>query len=110
MALHIAQTAEYLQEKALFQLQDVEYFLVTHYHPDHAGLAQEVKLIGIQLVILENLTLTIGFGRRRLNPGEHKDLLSELGTSIIMAYNGSWLFCVSKSGDHEFSGLITSTV
>ena len=35
-------------------LQDVKYLLVTHYHPDHAGLAQEVKSIGIQLVVLEN--------------------------------------------------------
>lgn len=35
-------------------LQDVKYLLVTHYHPDHAGLAQEVKLKGIQLVVIEN--------------------------------------------------------
>lgn len=35
-------------------LQDVRYLLVTHYHPDHAGLAQEVKQKGIQLVVLEN--------------------------------------------------------
>ncbi len=35
-------------------LQDVKYLLITHYHPDHAGLAQEVKLKGIQLVVLEN--------------------------------------------------------
>jgi ribonuclease/clavin/mitogillin len=35
-------------------LQDVKYLLVTHYHPDHAGLAQEVKSIGVQLVVLEN--------------------------------------------------------
>ena len=35
-------------------LQDVKYLLVTHYHPDHAGLAQEVKSIGLQLVVVEN--------------------------------------------------------
>jgi glyoxylase-like metal-dependent hydrolase (beta-lactamase superfamily II) len=35
-------------------LQDVKYLLVTHYHPDHAGLAQEVKSIGTQLVVVEN--------------------------------------------------------
>jgi glyoxylase-like metal-dependent hydrolase (beta-lactamase superfamily II) len=35
-------------------LQYVKYLLVTHYHPDHAGLAQEVKSLGIQLVVLEN--------------------------------------------------------
>ncbi len=35
-------------------LQDIKYLLTTHYHPDHAGLAQEVKLKGIQLVVMEN--------------------------------------------------------
>lgn len=36
------------------QLQDVRYLLITHYHPDHAGLAQELKLKGVQLVVMEN--------------------------------------------------------
>lgn len=35
-------------------LQDVEYLLVTHYHPDHAGLVQEVKRKGVQLIVMEN--------------------------------------------------------
>lgn len=35
-------------------LQDIKYLLVTHYHPDHAGLAQELKLKGVLLVVLEN--------------------------------------------------------
>ncbi len=35
-------------------LQDIKYLLVTHYHPDHAGLAQEIKSKGIELVVLEN--------------------------------------------------------
>jgi ribonuclease/clavin/mitogillin len=35
-------------------LKDIKYLLITHYHPDHAGLAQELKLKGIQLVVLEN--------------------------------------------------------
>ncbi len=35
-------------------LQDVKHLLITHYHPDHAGLAQEVKLKGVQLVVMEN--------------------------------------------------------
>jgi glyoxylase-like metal-dependent hydrolase (beta-lactamase superfamily II) len=35
-------------------LQDVRHLLITHYHPDHAGLAQEMKLKGIQLIVLED--------------------------------------------------------
>lgn len=34
-------------------LKEIQYFLATHYHPDHAGLAQELKNKGIQLILLE---------------------------------------------------------
>ena len=36
------------------QLLDIKYFLCTHYHPDHAGLAQELKRTGIKLIVMEN--------------------------------------------------------
>jgi endoribonuclease LACTB2 len=35
------------------QLPEIKYFLCTHYHPDHAGLAQELKRTGIQLIIMD---------------------------------------------------------
>jgi ribonuclease/clavin/mitogillin len=35
-------------------LKDIKYLLITHYHLDHAGLAQELKLKGIRLIVLEN--------------------------------------------------------
>lgn len=34
-------------------LADIKYLLVTHYHPDHAGLVQELKENGIKLIVLE---------------------------------------------------------
>src|SRR5689334_14441669 len=34
-------------------LADVPYLLITHYHPDHAGLAQEVKRLGVRLLVLD---------------------------------------------------------
>jgi endoribonuclease LACTB2 len=34
-------------------LDQLKHFLATHYHPDHAGLAEELKRTGSQLVILE---------------------------------------------------------
>lgn len=49
-------------------LQDVKYLLITHYHPDHAGLAQEVKSIGIQLVVLENQQSFIPKLRQYMKP------------------------------------------
>ena len=35
------------------ELQEITYLLATHYHPDHAGLVQEVKNQGVCLIILE---------------------------------------------------------
>lgn len=34
-------------------LQDIKYLLVTHFHPDHAGLAQELKKLGVKLILLD---------------------------------------------------------
>ena len=33
--------------------QDIKYFLVTHFHPDHAGMTQELKNIGIRHILLD---------------------------------------------------------
>ncbi len=35
------------------RLEDVEYLLVTHFHPDHAGAAQELKDLGVRLVVFD---------------------------------------------------------
>lgn len=34
-------------------LRELRYGLATHYHPDHAGLAQELKQAGVPLLVLE---------------------------------------------------------
>jgi glyoxylase-like metal-dependent hydrolase (beta-lactamase superfamily II) len=34
-------------------VSQINYLVITHYHPDHAGLAQEVKNEGVKLVVLE---------------------------------------------------------
>ena len=33
---------------------EIRYLLVTHFHPDHAGLAQELKNLGMKLILLKN--------------------------------------------------------
>src|SRR3990172_7904304 len=33
---------------------DIKYLLVSHFHPDHAGLKQELKNLGAKLVLLES--------------------------------------------------------
>jgi endoribonuclease LACTB2 len=41
------------------KLTDIPYCLATHYHPDHAGLAQDLKNMGIELIVLENQVDTL---------------------------------------------------
>lgn len=33
---------------------EIKYLLVTHFHPDHSGLTQELKNIGASLILLES--------------------------------------------------------
>ncbi|HLO15997.1 MAG TPA: MBL fold metallo-hydrolase [Anaerolineales bacterium] len=35
-------------------IKEIKYLLVTHFHPDHAGLTQELKNLGIKLILLES--------------------------------------------------------
>ncbi len=39
-------------------LNEIKYLLVTHFHPDHAGLTQELRNLGAKLILLES---QIGF-------------------------------------------------
>ena len=45
-------TAE-LKRKGI-ALAEIKYLLVTHFHPDHAGLTQELKKLGPKLLLLES--------------------------------------------------------
>ena len=35
-------------------LDEIKYLSVTHFHPDHAGLTQELKKLGTKLLLLES--------------------------------------------------------
>lgn len=35
-------------------IAEITDLLVTHFHPDHAGLTQELKNLGVELILLEN--------------------------------------------------------
>ena len=40
-------------------LDEIRYGLATHYHPDHAGLAQELKEAGVPLLVMDVQTAAI---------------------------------------------------
>jgi glyoxylase-like metal-dependent hydrolase (beta-lactamase superfamily II) len=40
--------------------EEIKYILVTHFHPDHSGLAQDIKNLGASLILLESQVGYIG--------------------------------------------------
>lgn len=52
-------------------LPEIRYALATHYHIDHAGLAQDLKLAGVPLLVLESQIAAIPVMKRWTKPHDH---------------------------------------
>lgn len=52
-------------------LQEIGYLLVMHSHPDHAGLAQELKAQGLRLIVLGQQRAAISLLKRHMKPAQH---------------------------------------
>ncbi len=52
-------------------LPEIKYLLVTHYHPDHAGLAQELKEKGVPLIVIDSQRSAIPQLGRFIKPSFH---------------------------------------
>jgi glyoxylase-like metal-dependent hydrolase (beta-lactamase superfamily II) len=46
-----------LKRKGL-SVKDIQYFLVTHFHPDHAGLTEDLKKLGVKHLLFD---VQVGF-------------------------------------------------
>jgi glyoxylase-like metal-dependent hydrolase (beta-lactamase superfamily II) len=72
-------------------LQDIGYLLITHYHPDHAGLAQELKAKGARLIVLEQQLPAIPVLKAFMKPSNpYVDIT--LHDNIALAVSGSRAF------------------
>ena len=52
-------------------LKEIKYALATHYHIDHAGLAQELKHAGVSLLVMETQVAAIPLMKRFTKPQDH---------------------------------------
>jgi endoribonuclease LACTB2 len=52
-------------------MAEIRAAVATHYHIDHAGLAQELKEAGVPLVVLETQTAAIPLMKRWTKPADH---------------------------------------
>lgn len=58
-------------ERMGVSLPDIKHFLVTHYHPDHAGLAQELKRLGLKLIVVDTQVSAIPVLRSYTKPRDN---------------------------------------
>lgn len=64
-------------------LKEIRYALATHYHIDHAGLAQEMKLAGVPLLVLDVQVTAIPQMRTWTKPWDHYVDITPDGNVII---------------------------
>jgi glyoxylase-like metal-dependent hydrolase (beta-lactamase superfamily II) len=58
-------------ERADVPLEELRYALATHYHIDHAGVAQELKEAGVPLLVLDVQLPAIPRMKRYTKPQDH---------------------------------------
>ncbi len=81
-------------------LNQVSALLVTHYHPDHAGLAQELKDRGVQLVVLETQRAAIPELRRHIKPSyPYREISLNGNVDLTLAENRDWLRQIGIDGE-----------
>lgn len=64
-------------------LAEIRYALATHYHIDHAGLAQELKLAGVPLLVMDVQQHAIPLMKRWTKPQDHYVDITLDGSSIL---------------------------
>lgn len=69
-------------------LSQIQHLLITHFHPDHAGLVQVLKNMGIKLIIAEQQVSAIGQLKTWMKPEHHYQEIS-LADTIITSITDS---------------------
>jgi len=69
--------------RADIPLSEIQYALATHYHIDHAGLAQELKNAGVRLLMIDLQVPFIHLMKQHIKPQDHFIEISMEGNAII---------------------------
>lgn len=81
-------------------LEEVRYGLATHYHIDHAGLAQEFKQAGVPLLVLETQVSAIPLMKSWTKPRDHYvDITMHDIVAISFAESRRVLDCIGIAGE-----------
>lgn len=81
-------------------LRELRYGLATHYHMDHAGLAQEFKAHGVPLLVLEEQVSAIPAMKQWMKPTDHySEITTHDNTVIRLAESRSLLATIGLHGE-----------
>ena len=81
-------------------LEEIRYGLATHYHLDHAGLAQELKLAGVPLFVLETQVAAIPLMKQWTKPVDrYVDIEMDDNVTISFAESRSRLEQIGIAGE-----------
>jgi endoribonuclease LACTB2 len=72
-------------------LTDIPYLLITHYHPDHAGLAEELKQLGMHLILMETQVDAVPLLKTYMKP-EHEYIEIDVSDTIRLSLQASRAF------------------
>lgn len=80
-------------------LAEIRYGLATHYHIDHAGLAQELKLAGVPLAVVDVQRHAVPGLRRWIKPDDgYVDIALHDNVQIDVAGSRAWLARLGLDG------------
>jgi endoribonuclease LACTB2 len=74
-------------------LSALQHFLITHYHPDHAGLAQELKRTGCKLILIDLQIPFVPLLRQHMKP-QNNYVENDLKDTIQLSIDDSRDFLV----------------
>lgn len=64
-------------------IREIRYALATHYHIDHAGLAEELKREGVPLLVLDFQVQAIPMMKTWTKPWDHYVEITDVGNVVI---------------------------
>ncbi len=64
-------------------LAELRYALATHYHPDHAGAAEDLKRAGVPLLVLDTQVTAIPLMKQYTKPQDHYTEITPAGNIVI---------------------------
>jgi ribonuclease/clavin/mitogillin len=81
-------------------IEEIKYLLATHYHPDHAGLVQEVKSKGVRLMVVEGQGEFIAGLKQWMKPEMHYvDIDLRDNTAVTLAESRAFLNKLDIAGE-----------